>query len=40
MMMIPDLETFIPEHLIVHIIDEFVESIPYEVLIAHLDNIK
>ena len=38
MMMIPDLECLIPEHHIARIIDEFIESIPYEVLIAHYDS--
>ena len=37
-MMIPDLESFIPAHHIARIIDEFVESIPTEVLIAHYDS--
>ena len=37
-MMIPDLESVIPEHHIARIIDEFVESIPYEILIAHYDS--
>ena len=37
-MMIPDLENYIPEYHISRIIDEFVESIPNEVLVAHYDS--
>ena len=37
-MMIPDLEAFIPEHHIVRIIDEFVESIPNEILESHYES--
>ena len=37
-MMIPDLEAFIPEHHVARIIDEFVESIPNEILVAHYES--